>query len=70
MRNYNRQYSTTNTVKEDSYGEYNFENYMEIYDDEQLDRHESRSKVVIEDNTIYEIDMDCYECSKKIHQNP
>ena len=24
-----------------------------------------RAKLVIEDNTIYEIDLDCYECRKK-----
>lgn len=31
--------------------------------DNSSDNHHSR--LVIEDNTIYEIDMDCYECMKK-----
>lgn len=26
---------------------------------------ERRVKVVVEDNTIYEIDLDCYECLEK-----
>lgn len=26
---------------------------------------ESRSKVIIDENTIYEIDLDCYECMQQ-----
>ena len=30
---------------------------------------ESRSKLVIDESTIYEIDMDCYECLMKNKNN-
>lgn len=29
------------------------------------EKHSERTKLVIEDNTIYEIDLDCYECLKR-----
>lgn len=38
----------------------------DIYDDRQnYKRKKTRTKLVIDDNTIYEIDLDCLECMEK-----
>lgn len=67
MRNYNRCYSTTTTNKEDINNSKSMKN-IEKYEKQS---EESRTRIVIDENTIYEIDLDCYEClQKKIHQKP
>lgn len=54
MRNYSRNYFGTTTYKDD---------INNINND--FSKKKPRTKVVIEDNTIYEIDLDCYECAHK-----
>ena len=37
--------------------------------EDEISGNDKRVKVVIEDNTIYEIDLDCYECLERKKQN-
>lgn len=58
MRNYQRFYNNTCTGKSDV-------KYNKTSDN--MQRGETRSKVIIDDNSIYEIDLDCYE--RKMRNN-
>ena len=54
MRNYNNRYRRNDYENTGSCGRY-------------TDKHEGRSKLIIDEDSIYEIDLDCYEkkCKKE-----
>lgn len=56
MRNYQRFYNNTCTGKSDK-------DYVK--NNAGTSQGETRSKVIIDDNSIYEIDLDCYERKMK-----